>query len=87
MTEERLLLKMILQRSLVLSQTTLQSTLFHTQIFALRKKVSLLIKAMLYRAEAVLYQSLLLQDLEEQIEVLTKLKSFILRDNREGGYL
>ena len=28
-----------------------------------------------------------LQDLEEQIEVLTKLKSFLLRDNREGGYL
>lgn len=47
MTEERLLLKMIPQRSLDLSQTTLQSTLFHTQIFALRKKVSLLIKAML----------------------------------------
>ena len=47
MTEESLLTKMILQESLVLSQKTLQSTLFHTQIFALRKKVSLLIKAML----------------------------------------
>ena len=47
MTEESLLLKMILQRSLVLNQTAQQSTLFHTQIFALKKKVSLLIKAML----------------------------------------
>lgn len=47
MTEERHFLKMILQRSLVLNQTAQQSTLFHTQIFALKKKVSLLIKAML----------------------------------------
>ena len=47
MTEGRHFLKLILQRSLDLNQTAQQSTLFHTQIFALKKKVSLLIKAML----------------------------------------